>query len=391
MSALGLMRRVVMGWSSGLAAWMCPIWFHWPRRALLLTAEAALTAPGPGAVTAPRPCWIDRASLTILLPETGCHPEEGPTRAQRHWLMASCDTFTWAALRDMSMALWNRPKCVCPWAAERLVGATMSCWWTISGGNSRECKCSTTCTSPQAGSGRTCPLLAPPLQRRLPMPTAFPIPRCISPVLHLLTVPWSSEDPKLSCAGSKSPEPNLVDPLFHCSNIPRMPSCCQRMSLPFLPLARPHPPSPTCTPTRLNCLAPPSAADPHSSLSRPQKTQRETYIKPWLWRDWGTGTWETPWAILLLPQRATRRGSLACRTPTHWCTRPSLFKVNQPFTGLRYPSQPASMVTRCMEGQYFCFCILLLCVFHTCIVCLLVGITISVVSWNSYTEIIITC
>lgn len=59
-------------------------------------------------------------------------------------------------------------------------------------------------------------------------------------------------------------------------------------------------------------------------------------------------------AILLLPQRVTRQGSLVFHTHTHWCTRPSLFKVNQLTSkGLRYPSQPASMATLSMEGQYF--------------------------------------
>lgn len=358
-SAIGRMRLGVMGWSSGLAAWMCHIWFHWPRRAPPLTAEAALTAQGPDAVTAPRPCWIGRASLTIQRPEMVCPPEEGPTRAQRHWLTASFDTFTWAALRDMWTALWNRPSCACPWGAGGLEGATTSYWWTISGGNSRGCKCSTTCTSPQAGSGRTCPPRAPLLQRCLPMPTAFPIPKCTYPALHLLTAPWSSEVPKLNCAGSKSLEPNLVGPLFLCSNIPRMPSCCPRMNLPFLPPAPPHPPSPTCTLTRLSCLAPPSAADLHSSLFRPQRTRREVCIKPWLWRAWGTGTWGTPLAILLLLQRAMKQASLASHTPT---LLPRLFKVNQPTsTGLRYPSQPASTVTRCMEGQYFVCCFFFTC------------------------------
>lgn len=253
------------------------------------------------------------------------------------------------------MALWNRLNCVCPWEAEGPAAATTNCWWTISGGNSRGCTCSTTCTSRLAGSGRTCPLLGPLLRPCLLMLMDFPTPRCTSPALQLLSAPWSSEGPKLSCAGSKSPEPNLVDPLFLCNNIPRIPSCCQHMSLPFLPLAPPHPPSPTCTPTRLSSLAPPSVADLHNSLFRPRKTQREAYIKPWPWRDWGTGTWGTPWATLLL-QRAMMQGSLASLTPTRWRTRPSRVKENQPtFTGLRYPSQPASMVTRCMEGQYLFF------------------------------------
>ena len=345
-----------MVWSSGPAAWMCHTWFHWHRRALLLTAAAARTAPGPGAVTAPRLCWIGRASLMIQHPGTGCPPEEGLTRAQRHWLMASCGRFTLAALRDMWTALWIRPKCVSPWAAEGQGEATMSYSWTISGGNSRGCKCSSSCTSPQAGSGRTYPLLVPPQQWFLPMPMASLIPRCISPALHLLTAPWSSEGHKLSCAGSKSPEQNLVDLLFLCRNIPRMEYYCQHMSLPFLPLAPPHPPSPTCILTRLSCLAPPSVAEPHSSLSRHQKTQLEVCIKPWLWKDWGTGTWGTLLVIHRLPQRVTRRVSLASHTPTRWCTRLSLCKVKQPTsTGLRYPSQPASTVSQCMEGQYLFF------------------------------------
>lgn len=343
-----------MGWNSGLAAWMCHTWFPWLKKVLPLTAAAVRTAPEPGAATALRPCWTDRAFQTTQPLETACRREEGPTRVRRRWQMENCGIFTWAAPRGMWTALLSKSKCVCLWVAGEQAVATTNFWWTTSGENSRGCKCSTICTSPQEGSGKTCPPLAHPLQQCLPMPMDFPIPRCTFPVLHLPTVPWSLEDPKLNYAGSRSPEPNLVDLFFLCSNIPKMQFYYQRTSPPFLFLEPPHRPFPTCTHTRLICLVPPSTADPHSFLFLLQKTQQEACIKPWLWRALETGTWGMLLAILLLPQRVMRQGSLVFHTHTHWCTRPSLFKVNQLTSkGLRYPSQPASMVTLSMEGQYF--------------------------------------
>lgn len=74
--SLGPMRRVVMGWSSGLAAWTSLTWFRWLRRALR-------SVLGRGAVTARRPCWTDPTFLMTQHPEMVCHPKEGRTKARR--------------------------------------------------------------------------------------------------------------------------------------------------------------------------------------------------------------------------------------------------------------------------------------------------------------------
>lgn len=266
--------------------------------------------------------------------------------------MANFARFTWAAQRDTPTAQQIRLQCGCRWVAEGPAGATMSFSWITSGGNSRGC--SITCTNPQAESGRTCPPLAPPLQRCLLMLTDFPIPRCIFPVLCLHTVQWFSGGQRRSYAGSKSLEPNLVDLLFLCNNMPRMASCYQLMSPPFLPPGLLCPPSQTPTLIRLSCLGPPSVVDIHSFRFKLQKIQQEVCIKLWLWRDSGTGTLGMLSATPLLPPRDTKRASLGSPTLTLLCTRRIPFKANRlTCKRLRYPSQPASMVIHCMGGKCF--------------------------------------
>lgn len=228
----------------------------------------------------------------------------------------------------------------------------MSFLWITYGANSRGC--SITCTNPRAESGRTCPPLAPPLQRCLLTLTDFPIPRCISPVLCLRTAQWSSGGQRRSYAGSKSLEPNLADLLSLCNNTARMASCSQLMSPPSLPPGPLCPPSRTLTLTRPSCLGRLLVVGIHSFLFKLQKIQQEVCIKLWLWKDSGTGTLGMLSATPLPPPRGTKQASPASHTLTLLCTRRIPFKANRLTSKRRrYPSQPASTVIHCMDGECF--------------------------------------